>query len=62
MFAPGQASNNKDELAALWVVPRLALDKKLKSLQLYGVQNGYRLGKWENADQGSTPPTSSESH
>ena len=38
-FAPGQTSNNKPELAALWSILRLALDKQLKKLQLSGDSN-----------------------
>ena len=35
MFAPGRASNSKAEIAALWAVLRLALDKKIEKTCSY---------------------------
>ena len=35
-FAPGRASNDKVELSALWEVLRIAINKQMKKIQLFG--------------------------
>ena len=47
-FAPGQGTNNKAELSALWVVLKIAAEKNVRNLQICG--DSKLTIDWENSN------------